>query len=289
MLGGRFGVSNFAYAVPETKDEALALLNELGSGARVVAGCTNVLPNIRAKKIAACTLVDISNLAELKGIEVRGETVFIGSLTTINELLHSDLVASHGQVLWQVGRCFADPLTRNRATIGGNLANASPAGDGVAPLLALEAKVIVASQAAEREVPVAGFFTGPGRSVLQPNELIVGVSFATTKAMRSAFIKFGLRKAMAISLASLGLVVGMNGDLVEQARIGLGALGPTPARARQTEDYLTGKPLTPEVVAGAQEIIRTEVNPISDVRASREYRVHLAGVLLKRALEAALA
>jgi carbon-monoxide dehydrogenase medium subunit len=107
--------------------------------------------------------------------------------------------------------------------------------------------------------------------------------------MRSAFIKFGLRKAMAISLASLGLVVGMNGDLVEHARVGLGALGPTPARARQTEDYLTGKPLTPEVVAGAQEIIRTEVNPISDVRASREYRVHLAGVLLKRALEAALA
>jgi carbon-monoxide dehydrogenase medium subunit len=289
MSGGRFGVNSFTYAVPETKDEALALLNELGSRARVVAGCTNVLPDIRAKKIAACTLVDISKLAELKGIDVRGETVIIGSLTTINELLHSDLVASHGQVLWQAGRCFADPLTRNRATIGGNLANASPAADGVVPLLALEAKVIVASLAAEREIPAAEFFTGPGRSVLQLNELIVGVAFTKTTAMQSAFIKFGLRKAMAISLASIGLVVGLDGDRAGQVHIALGSLAPTTIRARQTEDYLTGKPLTPEVVAGAQEIIRTEVNPISDVRASREYRVHLAGVLLKRALEAALA
>jgi carbon-monoxide dehydrogenase medium subunit len=289
MLGGRFGVSSFAYAVPETKDEALALLTELGSGARIVAGCTNVLPDIRAKKIAACTLVDISKLAELKGIDVRGDRVIIGSLTTINELLHSDLVASHGQVLWQVGRRFADPLTRNRATIGGNLANASPAGDGVVPLLALEAKVIVASLAAEREIPVAEFLTGPGRSALQPNELIVGVSFTKTTAMRSVFIKFGMRKSMAISLASIGLMVGLDGDRVEQVRIALGALAPTAIRARQTEDYLTGKPLAPEVVTRAQEIIRTEAKPISDVRASREYRVHLAGVLLKRALEAALA
>jgi len=255
----------------------------------VVAGCTNVLPSIKEKKITACTLVDISRLAELKGIEVRGDTVVVGSLVTINELLHSDLVASHGQVLWQVGRCFADPLTRNRATIGGNLANASPAGDGLVPLLALEAKVIVASLAAEREIPVDEFLSGPGRSVLQPNEMIVGISFTKTTAMKSAFIKFGLRKAMAISLASIGLVAGLDGDRAEQVRIALGALAPTAIRARQTEDYLNGKLLTPEVVARAQDVIRMEVKPISDVRASREYRVHLAGVLLKRALEAALA
>ncbi len=282
-------MSNFTYAVPETKNEALALLNELGSSARVVAGCTNLLPDIRAKKIAACTLVDISKLAELKGIDVRGETVTIGSLTTINELLYSNLLASHGQVLWQAGRHFADPLVRNRATLGGNLGNASPAADGVVPLLALEAKVMVDSLGASREIPVAEFITGPGKSALQPDELITGVSFAKTTAMRSAFIKFGLRKAMAISLASIALVVGLDGDRVEQVRIALGALAPTLVRARQTEGYLAGKSLTPEVVASAQEIVRTEVKPTSDVRASREYRSHLTGVLLKRALEAALA
>ncbi|MDN5344061.1 MAG: aerobic carbon-monoxide dehydrogenase medium subunit [Clostridia bacterium] len=282
-------MSSFAYAVPKTKDEALALLNELGPGGRVVAGCTNILPDIRAKKITACTLVDISRLAELKGINVRGEKVTIGSLTTINELLHSEIVANHGQVLWQAGQRFADPLVRNRATIGGNLANASPAADGVVPLLALDARVMVASLAGEREIPVDAFFTGPGKSVLQPNELITGVSFAKTTTMKSAFIKFGLRKAMAISLASIGLVVGLKGDKVDQVRIALGALAPTPLRARQTESYLAGNTLTPAVVARAQEIVRTEVKPISDVRASQEYRLHLTGVLLKRAFEAALA
>lgn len=282
-------MSGFAYALPKTKGEALAILEEAGSRGRVVAGCTNVLPDIRAKKTGASILVDISGLEELKGITVTEDKVIIGSLTTICELLHSEEIATHGQVLWQACRQFADPLVRNRATIGGNLANASPAADGVVPLLALEAVVTVESAAGTREVPVAEFFSGPGQSVLQPGELITSVSFPKASTMKSAFIKFGLRKAMAISLASIGLVLGMQGGSIGQVRIALGALAPTPVRARQTESYLTGKEINPEVMARAMELVRTEVKPISDVRASREYRRHLSGVLLKRALESALA
>ena len=265
------------------------MLAEVAPEGRVAAGCTNILPDIRSKKITGCTLVDISGLEELKGIRVAGNTVTIGSLATISELIHADLIASHGRVLWQAGRYFADPLVRNRATIAGNLANASPAADGVVPLLALDAKVMVESLSGAREIPVAEFFAGPGKSVLQPDELITDISFMKTTNMKSAFIKFGLRKSMAISLASIGLVLELDSNVITQVRIALGALAPTPVRARLTEDYLTGKQLSPEVLARAQELVATEVQPISDVRASREYRLHLTGVLLKRAIEAAVA
>ncbi len=284
------GVSGFAYISPSTKEETLTVLSEAGEKGRIVAGSTNVLPDIRARKIAGCILVDISHLRELKGIEIAGDTVTIGSLTTISELLQSAVIAKEAGVLWQACRCFADPLVRNRATIGGNIANASPAADGVVPLLALEATVNVESKArGKRAIPLDEFFTGPGKSVLEPGELITSVSFAKTSAMKSAFIKFGLRKAMAISLASIGMVVGFNGDTIARVSIALGALAPTPVRARETEKYLAGKKIDDEIIARASELIKTEVNPISDVRASRDYRQHLTGVLFRRAIEAALA
>ncbi|WP_054938082.1 FAD binding domain-containing protein [Moorella stamsii] len=283
-------MSSFGYILPKTKQEALMVLNETGEKGRIVAGSTNILPDIRARKITGCILVDISGLRELKGIEAAGETVTVGSLTTISELLQSEIIARDAKVLWQACRRFADPLVRNRATIGGNIANASPAADGVVPLLALEATVNVESQAAgKREIPLTEFFTGPGKSVLQPGELITSVSFAKTTAMKGAFIKFGLRKAMAISLASIGIVLGFSGDTITQARIALGALAPTPLRARETENYLSGKQISDEVMARASELITTEVKPISDVRASQAYRWHLTGVLFRRAIEAALA
>lgn len=282
-------MSKFAYVLPETKEEALTILKEASSKARIVAGCTNILPDLRNKKITDCVLVDISNLEELKGIKATGDTVTLGSLTTITELLCSDIIANHAAVLGRACKVFADPLVRNRATIGGNLANASPAADGVIPLMALDASVTVESLAGKKEVPVTEFFVGPGKSVLKPDELITAVNFAKTTNMKSAFIKFGLRKAMAISLANIGVVLETAGDKITRVRIALGALAPTPLRATKTEEFLLGNNISSEVLEQAANIVKTEVDPISDVRASREYRLHLTGVLLKRAIGAALA
>ncbi|NLW07855.1 MAG: xanthine dehydrogenase family protein subunit M [Clostridia bacterium] len=282
-------MNSFAYIKPRTKEEALSVLHELGARAKIAAGCTNVLPDIKAKKLADCVLVDISSLAELKGIKVTGETITLGSLVTISELLESEAVASDAAVLWQAAKVFADPLTRNRATIGGNLANASPAGDGIVPLMALGAIVTVENVNGKREIPLEDLFTGPGQNALKPDELITAVSFARATNTKSNFIKFGLRKSMAISLVSIAVVMETNGDKLDRIRIALGALAPTPVRAKKTEELLAGKQIGPEVLEQASELIKTEVEPITDVRASREYRLHLTGVLLKRAIETALA
>ncbi|MEW8959805.1 MAG: xanthine dehydrogenase family protein subunit M [Moorella sp. (in: firmicutes)] len=283
-------MNSFKYISPKTKEEALKILNELKEKGKIVAGCTNVLPNIKAKKITDCILVDISSLDELKGIKDAGDSVFVGSLTTINDLLRSDIIAREAKVLWQACRLFADPLVRNRATIGGNIVNASPAADGVIPLLALDATVCIESLAnGKREVPLSEFFKGPGETILQSGELVTSINFPKASVMKSAFIKFGLRKAMAISLANIGVVLQVNEDTITQARIALGALAPTPLRARETEKYLCGKRLNDEVMAEASQIIKTEIKPISDVRASQAYRQYLTGVLLRRAIKAALA
>lgn len=284
------GVNSFKYISPKTKEEALKILDELGEKGKIVAGSTNVLPDIKAKKISNCVLVDISNLDELKDVNEVGENINIGSLTTINQLLQSNIIAREAQVLWQACRNFADPLVRNRATIGGNIVNASPAADGVVPLLALDATVCVESLAnGKREVPLYEFFKGPGKTILQHGELVTSVNFPKASGMKSAFIKFGLRKAMAISLANIGVVLQINEDTITQARIALGALAPTPLRARETEKYLCGKRINDEVMAEASQIIKTEIKPISDVRASQTYRQYLTGVLLRRAIKAALA
>ncbi|PRR69688.1 FAD binding domain-containing protein [Neomoorella humiferrea] len=283
-------MNSFKYISPKTKEEALKILDELGEKGKIVAGSTNVLPDIKAKKISSCVLVDISNLSELKGVNEVGDKIAIGSLTTINQLLQSNIIAREAQVLWQACRNFADPLVRNRATIGGNIVNASPAADGVIPLLALDATVCIESFAnGKKEAPLSEFFKGPGKTILQSGDLVTSVNFPKASGMKSAFIKFGLRKAMAISLANIGVVLQINEDTITEARIALGALAPTPLRARETENYLRGKQINDEVMAEASQIIKTEIKPISDIRASQAYRQHLTGVLLRRAIKAAIA
>lgn len=277
-------MEGFNYICPKSKQEALMMLAELGKKARIVAGCTNILPNIQAKKLTAGVLIDISRLDELKSIEAK-EIVFLGSLVTVAQIAESSSIKQAGGVLWQASQQFADPLVRNRATIGGNLANASPAADGAVPLLALNAEVVIESTRGTRNVSLPEFFVGPGMTTLADDELITGIAFPNASNWQGAFIKFGLRRSMAVSLASIGVVVDLDGRRIKDARIALGALAPTPMRALQTEHFLKQKDVDGDVIEKAAEIISAEVQPISDVRATKEYRSYLAGVLFKRALE----
>ncbi|MBC2721561.1 FAD binding domain-containing protein [Desulfosporosinus sp.] len=282
-------MSSFTYRAPQTVEETLSILQEQGVKARVAAGCTNILPDIESKKITECLLVDISGLDELKGIQVIDNKITIGALTTIDQLIHSEVIEENAFVLWQACRQFADPLVRNRATLCGNMAKPSPAADGVVPLLALEATVTVGSlTTGRRDLPIEEFLVGPGKSALKPDELILSVSFQGNNPLGS-FTKFGLRKAMAISLINIAVVLEMKDGTISKARIALGSVAPTAVRARKTEAFLCGREITPEVLAQAAELVQTEINPIGDIRASREYRLLLAGVLLRRTIEAAIA
>lgn len=280
-------MGDFTYLAPRTLQEALAALHEAGESARVIAGCTNVAPDIRAKKIRSGVLVDIKNVGDLQFITEEGATVRIGAATTIARLLESQLIREKAGILWEACKRFADPLVRNLATIGGNLANASPAADTAVPLLALGASVQVESVAyGLRKLPLESFFLGPNKTALRPGELLTAVEFTVPGATaRGAFFKFGLRRSMAISLVSLAVLLRVDGGTIGEARVALGAVAPTPVRARETEEFLRGKAVTHEVVEEAARRVGSEIWPISDVRASREYRRYLAGILLKRALE----
>lgn len=280
-------MGGFTYLAPRNLTEALAALQEAGAAARVVAGGTNVVPDIRAKKISSGILVDIKRVRELQFITEEGATLRIGAATTIARLLESPLIREKAPLLWEACRRFADPLVRNLATIGGNLCNASPAADSAVPLLALGASVQLESVAnGPRKLPLENFFLGPNKTALRPGELLTAVEFTVPGASaRGAYFKFGLRRSMAISLVSLAVLLRVDGGAIGEARIALGAVAPTPVRARETEEFLRGKMISREVLEEATRRVGVEICPISDVRASREYRRYLAGVLLKRALE----
>jgi carbon-monoxide dehydrogenase medium subunit len=282
-------MKEYSYVAPASVGECLQILHQTERTARITAGCTNVLPNLKSNKIPDCVLVDIGGLQEIKGIQIDGQKVRIGALVTIDQLLHSPEIEQGATALWQACQRFADPLVRNRATIGGNLANASPAADSVTPLLALNACVTVESvTGGKRDIPIESFFLAPGKSVLRCDELITAISFVSEPEMKSCFLKFGLRQAMAISVINVAVALKLTGNSIADIRIALGAVSPVAMRAKQTECFLIGQEISPAVLDKAVELVKNEICPISDLRASKEYRTLMAGVLLRRAIEAVL-
>jgi len=277
-------VSQFKYISPKTKEEALEILQEKKSDACIVAGCSNVLPNIRNKKINPKLLVDIVNIEQLKGIYRKEDKIFLGPLTTINELIYSEVIFKEYNVLTQAAEQFADPLVRNTATIGGNLVTASPAADMAVPLLTLGAVIKIESIRQKREVKLKEFFLGPGKTVLQDDEMIVGIEFEQSDINKNGyFVKLGKRKAMAIAIVSLALNLEIKRNKIIQIRIALGSVAPIPIRLTVVEEFLKNKEINNKLVEEAVSKVGKEVNPISDIRASEEYRRYISGILFKRA------
>ncbi|MBU4510951.1 xanthine dehydrogenase family protein subunit M [bacterium] len=277
-------MSQFKYISPKTKEEALEILQEKKSDACIVAGCSNVLPNIKNKKINPKLLIDIINIEQLKGIYRKEDKIFLGPITTINELLYSEIIFKEYNVLTQAAEHFADPLVRNNATIGGNLATASPAADMAVPLLTLGAIIKIESIRQKREVKLKEFFLGPGKTVLQDDEMIVGIEFKQSDINKNGyFIKLGQRKAMAIAIASLALNLEIKQNKIIQIRIAMGSVAPMPIRLTGVEEFLRNKEIKNGLIEEAVNKVSEEVNPINDIRASGEYRRYIAGILFKRA------
>lgn len=269
------------YLQPVTLADTLRLLAQHSGQARVVAGGTDVLVELQRGIRPAITLIDISKLHELKYIRRDDTIIRLGALATHNDVIASgDCVQAAlplAQACWEVGA----PQIRTRATVAGNLITASPANDTITPLLALDAEVVLHSAAGERVVALRDFFTGFRRTVMRPDELLSEIRFPALDAQRRGlFIKLGLRRAQAISVINIGIVLTLDHGQVSEPRITLGCVAPTVIRASTVEAYLHGKRLTPDVCAEAGRLVTTDAAPIDDVRGSADYRQTVLANLL---------
>jgi CO/xanthine dehydrogenase FAD-binding subunit len=272
---------------PASLDEAVALL-AANPRARPVAGGTDLVVQLRDGRRDAAELVDISHLG-LSGIRERDGGIEIGAGTPMSEIACHPAVRRRLPALAEAAGLVGAWPIQNRATLGGNLANASPAADTVPPLMVEEALVSVVGPGGRRALAVDDLFRGPGRTALASDELIVSVFLPPPEAGRvvERFVKVGPRREQIIAMVSLAgrAVVGANGTL-EAVRLALGAVAPTPVRARRTEAYLIGRRPDPAAVREAARLLQLDIAPIDDVRAPAGYRRIAAAVLLDRFLEA---
>ena len=276
------------YKVPSSIAEAAQLLHQ--GEATIVAGGTDLTPQTEAGvREFAATLINIQRIEEMRGISVENGRYRIGGLTTVTDILESEKLAADVPVLVEAADHFASPQIRNASTLAGNLCNASPAGDMCIPLLLLDAEVELASWANDavsiRTVALSGFFTGPGKTVLQAGELLTAIVFNKPGAgFTATFQKSGPRPALEISTVSMGVAGVMEDEVLSGVRVAIGAVAPIPLRAVATEAALEGQSLDEDVIGKATKIVQNEVTPIDDVRASAWYRTHLTGVYIRRAL-----
>ena len=274
-----------SYLQPGSLEEALELLQQLNGQARLVAGGTDVLVELQRGVKPTRTLIDISAIHDLKYIRHEGEYLYLSALATHNDVVASAACVEHAlplaQACWEVGA----PQIRARATLAGNVVTASPANDTITPLMALDAEVVLVSTEGERVVPLHDFYPGVRRTLLKPNELLREIRVpAMTGSQRGLFLKLGLRRAQAISVINVALVLTFAGEQISDARITLGSLAPTIVHASSAEAYLKGKTLDAAVCDEAGRLANEDVAPIDDIRGSANYRRATLSALVAQGL-----
>lgn len=277
----------FAYHRPATVGEACRIL-AVEPRAAILAGGTDLMVHLqqawRGKRPAA--VVNIKRIPGLAGIEVTEAAVRLGALASLTALLEHPVLAAEYPVLPSTARYMGSPAIRNMATVGGNLCNASPAADLPPVLLALDAEVGIAGPGGERRLPLEQFFRGPSRTALGPGELLVWVEFPRRRpAWPITYERLDVRRAMDIAIAGAALSVRRDGARVREARVALCAVAPIPLRVREAEAALGAAGLTDGAIARAAELAMAAARPISDVRATAEYRREMVGTLVRRGLE----
>jgi carbon-monoxide dehydrogenase medium subunit len=275
------------YILAESIAQAIDALAETGESGRIIAGGTDLILELeRGVRKGVSTIIDITKIPGLDEIaEDDNGIIHIGPLVTHNHVVASSLIREKAfallQACWEVG----SPQIRNRGTIAGNLITASPANDAISPLMALDAKVSLESNRGKRIIPLADFYTGVRKTVMEADEILTDIFFdAPGEDYRSYFIKTALRKAQAISVVNVSELLKLNDGMVDDARITLGAAAPTIIHAEEAEEYLLGKNLSDEVIATAAEKTADAARTISDLRGSADYRNYMIGVIARRAL-----
>ena len=280
--------AHFEYEKATSVDHALELLGRWGSEARVVAGGHSLIPMMKLRLARPEALIDINDLTELDYIRMDGGFLAIGAMTRHRDLLHSAVVAEHYPIFRDAERVIADPIVRNRGTVGGSLCQADPSEDLSAAFAAVDAVAVIRGVDGTRTVPVREFHTGPYETVVGPAEILIEIRVGIRPGGGSAYEKVE-RRVGDWAVAAAGAALWLDGGVVTDVGIGLTAVGAEHFHAREAEDFLRGKPATEDNFAASAALAGEHCEPNADQRGPVDYKRHLAGELSKRALRRAAA
>ena len=272
-------INDYEYFKPQELTEALELLSQERK-VKVLAGGTDIIVHLKEELVKPDILVDVKGLSELNGIKEQQDQIYIGANVTFTELLESDLIRKELPLLWECSKTVASIGVRNRATLTGNICSAVPSLDSGPALLIYEANVLVKSSAGERTITASDWFTGPKKTDLKPHELVMGISFPKQEKHAGIYMKLGRYKGEDLAQAGIGIYA----DVSNNYRFASCAVGPVPVRLGKLEELFSGKDISDKLIDEALEIIPQEISPISDIRSSSEYRIHMMKVMLKRGL-----
>ncbi len=275
----------FDYFKPSSIDEAINLLNKYGAKARILSGGTDLVVRIKDGFETPDAVIDIKGLDELKVLDFKDNKLIVGTLTTFNELIDSEVVKEKFPLLWESAKSVASMGIRNRATMVGNICSAVPSLDSGPALLLYEATVVVKGKDGERRIPIEEWFLGPRKTALKEGELVEYIEIPLPqKKHAGCYVKLGRYNGEDLAQVGVG-VLALEGN---EYRVAFCAVGPKPTRAKKIEELLNGKELSDSLIEEAKKLVEEEISPITDIRATKEYRMHMAKVMLDRALKAAV-
>lgn len=280
----------FEYLDPKTIEEACSLLSQHGDKARLIAGGTDLLIIMKHKEVTPEYLVGLKGIPNLDSIDADAEGVRIGALATLRSIGDSAVVRERFPFLADIAGKMATHQIRNMGTIGGNICNAAPSADTAPSLICLGAKAKLVGPKKERIVAVEEFFTGPGETVLKAGEILTEIQVPNQPAHTGGAYLRLTRLSVDLAVVGVAALVTLEGKggLCKEARIALGAVAPTPIRAKKAEGVITGKKIEDGLIEEAAQIASEEARPITDVRGSAPYRTDIVRVLTKRAIGQAL-
>ena len=280
---------NFEYHRPSTVDEAVGLLSRLGSEAKILAGGHSLLPMMKLRFAQPEHLVDINRIPELKGVRVIGDEIVIGAMTSENAVIADPVINEKVPLLSEAAKLIADPQVRNRGTIGGDIAHGDPANDHPALALACDAVMTIAGPGGTRRVPASEFFLGTYWTALEETDILTEITVKAFPQGAGYAYKKLKRKTGDWATAACAVVIALSGDSVSHIRITLTNLGPTALRAHEAEAVLMGQQVNDELIRQAAAKAMEICDPAEDLRGDAEYKTAMAGQMVQRAINEALA
>ena len=279
---------SFEYHRPSTVDEAIGLLSSLGSEAKILAGGHSLLPMMKLRFAQPEHLVDINRIPELKGVRVIGDDIVIGAMTSENAIIADPVLNEKVPLLPEAARLIADPIVRNRGTIGGDIAHGDPANDHPAIALACDAVMTIAGPEGIRQVAASDFFLGTYWTALEENDILTAITMKAFPTGAGYSYKKLKRKIGDWATAACAVVVSLSGGNIDHVRITLTNLGSTALRAHDAEEVLLGQTATTDLIKQAADRAMAICDPAEDLRGDPEYKTAMAGQMVQRAISEAL-
>ncbi|MGH3838258.1 MAG: FAD binding domain-containing protein [Pseudonocardiaceae bacterium] len=278
--------SAFDYVAASTVEEAVQTLSRAGEDAKVLAGGQSLVPVLRLRLAAPTMIVDLNKISELRGVRDDGDAIVVGAMTTHHDIINDPLVGQHAALLAAATKTVGDPQIRHRGTVGGALVHADPAGDLLAPAVALDCDMVIVGPGGRRTVPAAEFFVDLFTTAVGPDEVLVEIRIPKKTGWGAHYEKFN-RVVQAWSIVAVAAAVRTEGGVIAQSRVALTNMGSVPVRATGVEQALVGQPANAQTIRAAAEHAADGTNPTSDGNADADFREHLARVLTGRAVAAA--